>query len=112
MGDTINLPGGEGPLALQYATYDKIVSAALYHETTHIAGLDLRDVPLPDGTIAYGWTRSMALNTRCRLVIADNYMFLGILARFETLGVYLDPIDEANANSGGLVKAPAGWTAP
>lgn len=84
----------------------------MYHETTHIAGLDLHDVELPDGTVAYGWTRSTALNTRSRLINADNYMFLGLLARYETLGVYLDPDDEANANLGGLVKAPAGWTAP
>lgn len=111
LGDTITLPGGESPLALHYEPYDKILSAALYHETTHIAGMDLGDFLLPDGTIAYGWTKIMELNTRSRLINAENYVFLGLLARYETLGVYLDP-NEANANAGGLVKAPAGWTAP
>ena len=73
--------------------------------------MQLEDVKLPDGTEAYGWTKIMTLDTKSRLINAENYMFLGLLARFETLGVYLDP-NGANANAGGLVKAPAGWTAP
>lgn len=111
LANTITVPDVESPQRLTYQPYEDILSAALYHETTHMAGLGLNDVKTPDGETAYGWTKIMQLGTKQRLMNADNYLFLGLLARYEKLGVCLHP-DAAEAKAGTLVRAPAGWAAP
>lgn len=111
---TIQRPRRQPPLALYRAPYQKIVSAGLYHETTHIAGLFLDDVEFDRGRgteVAYGWSNIRELNTLQRLTNADSYLFLGLLARYESLGLLLDTF-EARAELGVLMRAPAGWVPP
>ena len=66
---------------------------------------------IDDGTEAYGWSKIMQLDTLDRLKNADTYMFLGLLARYESLGYWLDPFRN-RGELGVLVKAPAGWRPP
>ena len=94
------------PLALYTPSYDKIVSAMLYHESTHWAGVELDDVILRDGSVAYGWNQIQRLGTFRRLKNADTYMFLGLLARYESLRYYIDP-DPRRSGMGVMVRAPA-----
>ena len=99
---TLTPPRRNPPLALSQPQYGNIVSASLYHESTHMAGIHLADVDLDDGSPAYGWSRIMQLDTTVeRLMNADSYTFLGLLARYETLGWYLDPC--RGRGSGGFV---------
>lgn len=88
-----------------------IVSAGLYHESTHWEDLKLDDEILPDGSTAYGWAKIMQLSTFERLTNADTYMYLGLLARYESLGWWLDP-HQGRADFGAMVQAPAGWRPP
>ena len=84
----------------------------MYHESTHWTGIQLEDVVLRDGTLAYGWSKIKQLGTFNRLMNADSYMFLGLLARYESLGYYLQDSTVDLAQLGVMVKAPAGWVPP
>ena len=101
------------PLALYREFYDKIMSATTYHESTYWAGTRLEDSIGEDGSPAYGWSKLSVLVTLKidRLQNADSYMFLGLLARYESLGYWLDP-HEGRAGLGVIKRAPRGWVAP
>lgn len=83
----------------------------LYHESTHWTDLELEDEILGDGSTAYGWSNIMRLSTFERLSNADTYAHLGLLARYESLGWWLDP-HQGRASFGVMVQAPAGWIPP
>ncbi|KAM0805178.1 hypothetical protein BDR22DRAFT_885245 [Usnea florida] len=105
-------PRGGRPLALYRTFYDRIMSAVMYHESTHWAGVELEDTILEDGSEAYGWQNIQRIDDpKDRLVNADSYMFLGLLARYESLGYWLDP-HEGRSGLGVIVRAPRGWVAP
>ena len=88
------------------------MSATMYHESTHWAGIRLEDSIGDDGSPAYGWSKTQRLSdVQDRLVNADSYMFLGLLARNESLGYWLDP-HEGRAGLGVIKRAPRGWVAP
>ena len=60
---TLTRPRRDPPLALSGEPYGKILSAILYHESTHMAGLELDDVEFADGSQAYGWSKILELDT-------------------------------------------------
>ena len=105
-------PHGGRPLPLSRVNYDRILSATMYHESTHWTGVKLQDVVLSDGSLAYGWQKIQQIRrTRDKLTNAESYMFLGLLAVYEDLGFWLDP-HEGRAGIGVVVRAPRGWVAP
>ena len=88
------------------------MSAVMYHESTHWTGVELDDTLLEDNSEAYGWQKIQDIdNPKGRLLNADSYMFLGLLARYESLGYWLDP-DKRRNGLGVIVKADPGWVAP
>ncbi|KAL9126544.1 MAG: hypothetical protein Q9217_004424 [Psora testacea] len=73
-----------------------IVSVILIHEATHIRLFQTKD-------ISYNWDRIMQLDATQAIINADNYMYLGVLARLEDWNFTLD-WDQDKAIAGVVVK--------
>ncbi|KAF2761986.1 hypothetical protein EJ05DRAFT_192258 [Pseudovirgaria hyperparasitica] len=77
-----------------------LMSFMLLHELTHLVDFDREDVPEPD---PYGWQHIIHMSLESRLLNADNYAFLGLLALLGDYRVKLDG-DQRRAKGGYLVN--------